>query len=89
MPVPLLAEGLFGDVSRIPYLYTSLKLVPWLALLVGLKYFFGGARCRADRLMHGRVVMVTVRTLRLFFEHARLTSARAVLLALGLHLPGH
>lgn len=60
MPIPLLAEGIWGSPSSIPYLFAVLKTIPWLGLLVLLKFYFGGARCRSERVMHGKVVMVTV-----------------------------
>ena len=61
MPVPLLAEGFERGLSGIPYAWTLIKSLPFLAVLFLLKLYFGGARCRSERLMHGKVVMVTVR----------------------------
>ena len=60
MPVPLLAEGFGRGINGIPYVWTVLKLLPGLGLLYLLKLYFSGAVCRAERLMHGKVVMVTV-----------------------------
>lgn len=61
MPVPLLAEGLLGQgFTRIPYIWPVLKSIPWVVAVVLLKFYFGGARCRVERVMHGKVVMVTV-----------------------------
>jgi hypothetical protein len=60
MPVPLLAEGFGHGLDRIPYVWTTLKIIPWLGLVYLLKWYFNGAKCKAERLMHGKVVMVTV-----------------------------
>ena len=62
MPVPLLAEGYGRGFLDISYLWKILKPVPFVGLVWLLKLYFGGARCRAERLMHGKVVMVTVST---------------------------
>lgn len=61
MPLPVLAEGLFKGLSSIPYIYTVLKAAPWLLLITVLKIYFGGARNTSERLMHGKIVMITVR----------------------------
>jgi hypothetical protein len=63
MPVPLLAEGLGRGISGIPYAWTVIKSLPWLAVIYLLKLYFGGAKCRSERVMHGKVVLVTVCTL--------------------------
>lgn len=60
MPVPLLAEGFGRGISGIPFAWTLIKLVPWVGLVYLLKIYFSGAKCQAERLMHGKVVMVTV-----------------------------
>lgn len=60
MPLPLLAEGLWRGLSSIPYGYTVLKSASWVLVISLLKYYFGGARNTAERVMHGKVVIVTV-----------------------------
>jgi hypothetical protein len=60
MPIPLLAEGFGRGLSNIPYLWTVIKAIPSIGLIWLLKLYFAGAKCRAERLMHGKVVMVTV-----------------------------
>ncbi|KAL2833142.1 hypothetical protein BJY01DRAFT_94539 [Aspergillus pseudoustus] len=59
MPIPLITKGITEGLSSIPHIYTVLKVVPWLLLIVALKYYFGGARNSSERLMHSKVVMVT------------------------------
>ncbi|RMD39813.1 hypothetical protein DV735_g5313, partial [Chaetothyriales sp. CBS 134920] len=59
MPIPLLAEGFGRGLSGIPYAWPVIKTVPWIALVVLLKWYFSGATCRAERVMHGKVVLVT------------------------------
>jgi small-conductance mechanosensitive channel len=56
----LITKGITEGVSSIPHIYTVLKFAPWLLLIVALKYYFGGARNESERLMHSKVVMVTV-----------------------------
>jgi hypothetical protein len=63
MPVPILAELSDRGITAIPYFWDTLKLIPWLAVLYLLKVYFSGAKCRAERLMHGKVVMITVSSL--------------------------
>lgn len=60
MPIPLLAESFWKGLSSIPYGYTIVKAVSWLLVISGLKYFFGGSRNVSERVMHSKVVMVTV-----------------------------
>ena len=60
MVVPLIAQGFWGGLSTIPYAYTVLKTIPWIALVILLKVYFEGSKNRSERVMHGKVVMVTV-----------------------------
>lgn len=60
MPIPLLAEGFGRGLANIPYLWTVAQAAVAIGFVVLLKYYFGGARCRSERVMHGKVVMVTV-----------------------------
>lgn len=60
MPVPIISQALREGLSSIPYSYSILKTLPWLLVLAALKYFFGGARNSSERMMHSKVVMVTV-----------------------------
>ncbi len=60
MPLPILAEAFWKGLSSIPFGYTVLKVASWVLVVSLLKYYFGGARNTAERLMHGKVVMVTV-----------------------------
>ncbi|KAL3470996.1 hypothetical protein BJX99DRAFT_250766 [Aspergillus californicus] len=59
MPIPLITQGVVEGLSSIPYIYTVFKVVPWVLLIVALKYYFGGARNGSERMMHSKVVMVT------------------------------
>lgn len=60
MPLPLIAEGVFGGWRAIPYIGLVLKVAPWLVLIFILKRWFGGARNKSERLLHSKVVMITV-----------------------------
>lgn len=68
MPVPLIAQGITEGVSSIPYAVPVLRAAPWLLLLAALKYYFGGARNTSERLMHSKVVMITVCPLYLIYS---------------------
>ena len=63
MPIPIILSAATDGLSSIPHVYTILKVVPWVLLVLGLKYYFGGARNKSERLMHSKVIMVTVRQL--------------------------
>ena len=60
MPLHLAGTALFNGVDNVPYLLPALKVVPWVGLLVLLKWFFSGTSNTSERNMHGKVVMVTV-----------------------------
>lgn len=60
MPVPIITQVAFDGLSSIPYAYTVLKAVSWLALLYLLKLYFGGASNTSERTMHSKVVLMTV-----------------------------
>lgn len=64
MPIPILRQVVFDGLDSVPWVWPALKAVPWLALVVLLKWFFGGARNTGERDMHGKVVLVTVRAFR-------------------------
>lgn len=68
MPVPILAEVVTGGFSSIPYLYTALKAAAWLVLIYALKTYFGGASNTSERLMHSKIVMITVREIQTTFH---------------------
>lgn len=61
MPIPLIVQGIREGVGSIPHAYTVLKVVPWVLLVAALKYYFGGARNSSERVMHSKVIMITVR----------------------------
>ncbi len=60
MPLPILAEALFKGWRTIPYIHIILKVSAWLILLYLLRIWFGGARNKSERLMHSKIVMITV-----------------------------
>ncbi|KAI9729289.1 MAG: hypothetical protein M1834_006960 [Cirrosporium novae-zelandiae] len=59
MPVPIFTEILSKGFGIIPYFYTVLKTIPWIIGVWFLKIYFGGAKNRSERLMHGKVIMIT------------------------------
>ena len=60
MPIPLLTEGFGRGILNSPYFWTVAQAAAAIGLVVLLKFYFGGATCRSERVMHGKVVMVTV-----------------------------
>jgi len=70
MPIPLLAEGFGRGVSNIPYIWTVAQSSAAIGVVYLLKLYFGGAKCRSERVMHGKVVMVTVRIPLWCWRHA-------------------
>ena len=60
MPIHILASALFEGVYLLPFAITLLKSVPLLCLIWLLKTYFAGARNTSERLMHSKVVMITV-----------------------------
>ena len=79
MPLPMLVEAVFKGFDSIPYAYPILKTLPWLAFLSLLKVYFGGARNTSERLMHSKVVMITV-------DHLRTTVELLLILLREVHL---
>jgi hypothetical protein len=67
MPIPLVAEAFQEGLSKLPYIYTILKTLPWIGGVYGLKSYFAGASNFSERNMHSKVVMMTVSDLYLHF----------------------
>jgi small-conductance mechanosensitive channel len=61
MPIPIIVKGISDGLDSIPWIWTVFRYAPWILLVAALKYYFGGARNTSERLMHSKVVMVTVR----------------------------
>ncbi|KIX08456.1 uncharacterized protein Z518_03112 [Rhinocladiella mackenziei CBS 650.93] len=59
MPIPALAEVFNRGLSNIPYLWPIAQVTAVIGVVALLKLYFGGAKCRSERVMHGKVVMVT------------------------------
>ena len=62
MPIPFIVSTFRQGSASLRFVTSVLKVIPWIGLLVALKYFFGGARNRSERVMHGKVVILTVRS---------------------------
>jgi len=60
MVVPLLAAGLGRGITNIPHLSSIANIALFVGLIYILKTYFGGATCKSDRDLHGKVVMITV-----------------------------
>jgi hypothetical protein len=62
MAIYIIRTAFNDGVGSVPFLWPILKSLPWLILLWAVKFFFSGVSNKSDRNMHGRVVLVTVRT---------------------------
>ena len=60
MPIHILASAIFDGVSLLPFVIPLVKVLPPLFLIWLLKMYFGGASNNSERLMHSKVVMITV-----------------------------
>ena len=60
MPIPILGEIYYNGIDSVPYLLPVLKVVPWVLVVVILKIYFNGYRNRNERVMHGKVAIITV-----------------------------
>lgn len=65
MAIYIIRSAFNEGVGTVPYLWPILKAVPWLLLLWAVKFFFSGVSNKSERNMHGKVIMVTVRSLSL------------------------
>jgi len=61
MPLPFIAESIVNGVPAVPFFITAFKSLLWLVPVALLKLYFGGARNTSERLMHSKVVMITVK----------------------------
>ena len=61
MPIPFLGQVYYEGTESVPFLQTAIKVAPWLACTYVLKLYFNGTFNDEARVMHGKVVMVTVR----------------------------
>ncbi|KAL1646914.1 hypothetical protein SLS58_003050 [Diplodia intermedia] len=82
MPVYIAVQALFDGLGSIPYAWTIVKALPWLALLVLLKRYFGGAVNTSERNMHSKVVMITGGTAGIGAQVARELATRGAQLVL-------
>lgn len=62
MPVHIIETVIQDGLGAVPSAVTILKVIPFIGLLWLLKLYFQGASNKAERNMHSKVVMVTVRT---------------------------
>lgn len=60
MPIPLFADVVFKGKDAVPFAVPILKALPCVVLTWVLKWYFGGASNTSERLMHSKVVMITV-----------------------------
>lgn len=60
MPIHILASAVFEGVFFLPLVIRLLKVVLLLFSIWLLKIYFGGANNTSERLMHSKVIMITV-----------------------------
>ncbi|KAL1617382.1 hypothetical protein SLS56_011035 [Neofusicoccum ribis] len=86
MPVYIAVQALFDGLGSIPFAWTLLNTLPWLAVLFLLKRYFGGAVNTSERNMHSKVVMITGGTAGIGAQVAReLATSGAQLVLLTQH----
>jgi hypothetical protein len=61
MPLHILGEIYYNGIQAVPFLPLGLKFIPWLVLVIILRFYFDGAQNNQERVMHSKVVLVTVR----------------------------
>ncbi|TGO40056.1 hypothetical protein BHYA_0043g00440 [Botrytis hyacinthi] len=59
MPVDFVANVIWGKVTWLPSLWTVVKVVPAVLVIVLVKLFSAGVKNSSERKMHGKVVLVT------------------------------
>lgn len=60
MPIHILASAVSEGVSVLSYVVPLLKVLLFLFSIWLLKIYFGGGSNTSERLMHSKVIMITV-----------------------------
>jgi len=61
MPIYFLSDVIFKGVDAFPsFAVPLLKALPWVVLTWLLKWYSGGAKNTSERLMHSKIIMITV-----------------------------
>lgn len=60
MPIPLIVHGFTEGLSSLAAPFALLKIAACIGFIYLLKRYFGGATNGSERVMHSKVVMVTV-----------------------------
>lgn len=60
MPIPFVVHILQHGVENAPWLLPAVKVLPWFGLIYLIKSYFAGYTSKAERNMHGKVILVTV-----------------------------
>lgn len=60
MPIHMLASAIFEGASLLPFVVPLLKTLLLLFSVWLLKLYFGGGSNTSERLMHSKVIMITV-----------------------------
>ena len=61
MPIPYLGYVLREGIHVVPFLPQILKTAAWIAVIALLKLYFVGPKNKSERVMHSKVIMITVR----------------------------
>lgn len=83
MPIHILAQGWSDGISSIPLGWTVVKVVPCLAVLYLLKWYFNGATNVSERNMHSKVIMMTVSLIATGHEDLRIWEWALILIQGG------
>lgn len=80
MPIPLLSQIFYEGLYSVPFAPTILRFAPWALLVFVLRWYFGGSKNGNERVMHGKVIMVTVG---LVAQDQRVQLANIIIISLG------
>jgi NAD(P)-dependent dehydrogenase (short-subunit alcohol dehydrogenase family) len=59
MPIPLISKIFYNGLSSVPYGYTLIKVAVTLGIIYLLKLYFSGASNKSERVLHGKVAIIT------------------------------
>ena len=81
MPIPIATEIYRNGLEAVPFLIPALKFIPWLVVLYIVRLYFDGTQNENERIMHGKVALITVRLPHPLFPSMLMKKNRAALRA--------
>ncbi|KAF8543447.1 hypothetical protein BDD12DRAFT_820425 [Trichophaea hybrida] len=59
MPLNILGQIYYDGIQSVPLLPLAIKFIPWLVLVIILRFYFDGTQNDKERVLHSKVVIVT------------------------------